>query len=318
MKQLVPQRPGAIGIQAKPLAVGSAPFWNTIWDTTFDSMAVGIKLDSTAAQSPNRWRIYGTSHLAPNAANSNIGIQIARNSVTSPIVGTRIDGAYCDQLGNACIDLGPLSQGTLITGVGFESAQAGNKLFNIDAAANRTTILGYHVSAGTIGTGTLGTRAVNLGAWDDFKVGNLTNGSADLINVNQSGTNGGITVGGGSDKGVGTVNVGAGFYLFGTQGFQIQSTPSCSANCGTSPTVTGSNSIFDVVLGTAPPAASTFTITFGGLTWAAAPSCTGTRGTTGTTPTVAGIVTTTTTAVVNLSANMVASERYHITCGGNS
>lgn len=91
--------------------------------------------------------------------------------------------------------------------------------------------------------------------------------------------------------------------------------PTCTGNCGTSPSVVGNNTNMSVTIGTAPPAAANFTVTFNG-TWTTAPHCLGQRGTTGTTPVVAGIVTTTTTAVVNLSANLVASELFRVFCFG--
>lgn len=91
--------------------------------------------------------------------------------------------------------------------------------------------------------------------------------------------------------------------------------PTCTSNCGTSPSIAGNNSNMTVTLGTSVPVATTFTVTFNG-TWTNAPNCVGGRGTTGLTPTVAGIVTTTTTAVVNLGANSVDSETYKIICFG--
>lgn len=92
--------------------------------------------------------------------------------------------------------------------------------------------------------------------------------------------------------------------------------PTCTGNCGTSPSVAGNNTEMLVTIGTGPPAASTFTVTFNG-TWTNAPHCQGQRATTGTTPVVTAVVTTTTTAVVNLSANLVASELYSVRCISN-
>jgi len=91
--------------------------------------------------------------------------------------------------------------------------------------------------------------------------------------------------------------------------------PTITTNGATSPACVGSDTFMTCTEGTSPPAAATFTVTFNG-TWAAAPSCIAVRGTTGASPLVQNVVTTTTTVQVNLSANLVASEKFHIHCGG--
>lgn len=93
------------------------------------------------------------------------------------------------------------------------------------------------------------------------------------------------------------------------------SVPTITTNGGTSPSCVGADTFMTCTEGTSPPAAATFTVTFNG-TWAAAPSCIAVRGTTGASPLVQNVVTTTTTVQVNLSANLVASEKFHIHCGG--
>lgn len=96
----------------------------------------------------------------------------------------------------------------------------------------------------------------------------------------------------------------------------IQTTaPTVTVNGGTTPSCVGSDTAMVCTIGTAPPAAATFTITFNG-TWTAVPSCIAMRGTTGATPLVQGVVAGTTTLVVNLSANLVASEKYNVQCMG--
>lgn len=102
----------------------------------------------------------------------------------------------------------------------------------------------------------------------------------------------------------------------GTQIRTAQATvPTITTNGGTSPVCVGTDTFMTCTEGTSPPVAATFTVTFNG-TWAAAPPCIAIRGTAGASPLVQSVVTTTTTAQVNLSANLVASEAYHIHCGG--
>jgi hypothetical protein len=93
--------------------------------------------------------------------------------------------------------------------------------------------------------------------------------------------------------------------------------PTVTTNGGTSPACVGTDTAMTCTEGTSPPAAATFTVTFNG-TWPAAPSCVALRGTAGASPLVQNVVTTTTTVQVNLSANLVASEKYHIHCYGVS
>ena len=91
--------------------------------------------------------------------------------------------------------------------------------------------------------------------------------------------------------------------------------PTITTNGGTAPACTGTDFAMTCTEGTSPPAAATFTVTFNG-TYTNAPSCIALRGTAGASPLVQNVVTTTTTVQVNLSANLVASEKYHIHCVG--
>lgn len=108
----------------------------------------------------------------------------------------------------------------------------------------------------------------------------------------------------------------AGSSTKGTQLATAQaSVPTITTNPGTGGACVGADTFMTCTEGTSPAAAATFTVTFNG-TWAAAPSCIAIRGTAGSTPLVQNVVTTTTTVQVNLSANLVASEKFHIHCGG--
>jgi hypothetical protein len=93
--------------------------------------------------------------------------------------------------------------------------------------------------------------------------------------------------------------------------------PTITTNPGTGGACVGTDTAMTCTEGTSPAAAATFTVTFNG-TWPAAPSCMAIRGTAGSTPLVQNVVTSTTTVQVNLSANLVASEKYHIHCFGVS
>lgn len=91
--------------------------------------------------------------------------------------------------------------------------------------------------------------------------------------------------------------------------------PTCTTNCGTSPSVAGTDTAMIVTLGTTP--ASAFLITFNG-TWAAAPSCVGAANTAGTTKAVTSITTTTTTATVATAAAPATGDKYNLICMGVS
>lgn len=91
--------------------------------------------------------------------------------------------------------------------------------------------------------------------------------------------------------------------------------PICTgANCGTTPSVLGSDSAMTVTLGTGAPA-TPFTVNFNG-TWAAAPACVSAPAIVGTTKFVTSVVTSTTNVIVTLAAAPAASDKYHILCLG--
>jgi hypothetical protein len=148
------------GINARPTNATWAPFFNVIDDCTFDTLTSGIVMDTTVGNAPNRWRI-----LVPTFLGGTSGIKIGNNS-TNLVAGTDIIGPYFDQLSGAGITLGANADRTTIVAARQETA-AGGSLFSINAAANRTTIAGYQVHAGTFGIGALGLRALMLGQWDD-------------------------------------------------------------------------------------------------------------------------------------------------------
>jgi hypothetical protein len=109
-----------------------------------------------------------------------------------------------------------------------------------------------------------------------------------------------------------------------TQGSQViitQATaPTCSSNCGTSPSVTGSDTAMIVTMGSSGVPASGWVITFNG-TWAAAPSCVAQSALTtmvvGKMP--IAVQTTTTTATVTTNGTAPGtSDKYAVHCIGVS
>lgn len=94
--------------------------------------------------------------------------------------------------------------------------------------------------------------------------------------------------------------------------------PTCSSNCGTSPSVTGSDTAMLITMGATGVPASGWVVTFNG-TWGAAPSCIALSAKTGM---VAGkapivVVTTTTTATVTTNGTAPAnSDVYAMHCLG--
>lgn len=94
--------------------------------------------------------------------------------------------------------------------------------------------------------------------------------------------------------------------------------PTCSASCGTSPSITGSDTFMTVTMGATGTPASGFVITFSGA-WPSAPSCVGAMATAGMVigklPLTIVTTTTTMTVVTNGTAPSV-SNKYHFHCGG--
>lgn len=93
--------------------------------------------------------------------------------------------------------------------------------------------------------------------------------------------------------------------------------PTCSASCGTSPSVVGSDTAMKVTMGASGVPASPFTITFNG-TWPAAPSCVVTSNTAQTTRYVTAAVTSTTTISVTTAAAPSTSDVFNVICHGVS
>jgi hypothetical protein len=94
--------------------------------------------------------------------------------------------------------------------------------------------------------------------------------------------------------------------------------PTCSASCGTSPSVTGSDTAMLVTMGASGSPASPFTVTFN-HTWAAAPSCMAIAAKTGMVAGKAPIlaVPSTTTVIVTTNGTAPAtSDQYAIHCIG--
>lgn len=93
--------------------------------------------------------------------------------------------------------------------------------------------------------------------------------------------------------------------------------PTCTANCGTSPTVVGSDSHFRVTMGATGSPASGWVITFNG-TWDVAPVCHVTMGLAGMAVGKLAIVAATTTTTMTVTTNGTApanSDIYNVTCG---
>lgn len=97
---------------------------------------------------------------------------------------------------------------------------------------------------------------------------------------------------------------------------QFQDTPTCTSNCGTSPTSSGTGSSFTITMGAAGVPASGFVITFS-TAWAAAPQCVGSMALAGMVvgklPLTLATTTTTLTVVTNGTAPS-NSDKYHFIC----
>jgi len=95
--------------------------------------------------------------------------------------------------------------------------------------------------------------------------------------------------------------------------------PTCSSNCGTSPSVSGSDSAMVVTMGSGVPT-SGWVVTFNG-TWAAAPSCTVTSAKTGMVVGKIAIAVVTTTTAMTVTTNgtaPAAADVYAVQCFGVS
>lgn len=99
-----------------------------------------------------------------------------------------------------------------------------------------------------------------------------------------------------------------------------QTVPTCATNCGTSPTITGSDTAMRVVMGASGVPASGWIVTFNG-TWATAPSCIVTAALAGMVAGKQPIVVATTTTTITVTTNGTApatSDVYTIICMGVS
>lgn len=94
--------------------------------------------------------------------------------------------------------------------------------------------------------------------------------------------------------------------------------PTCSTNCGTSPSVTGTDTFMTVTMGASGSPASGWVVTFNG-TWGAAPACVVMPALAGMVVGKTAIVVATTTTTITVTTNGTApatSDKYHIHCGG--
>jgi hypothetical protein len=99
-----------------------------------------------------------------------------------------------------------------------------------------------------------------------------------------------------------------------------QTAPTCSSNCGTSPSVSGSDTFMTVTMGSSGSPASGWVVTFNG-TWATAPACAVFPALAGMVVGKTAIVVATTTTTVTVTTNGTApatSDKYHVVCGGIS
>jgi hypothetical protein len=96
--------------------------------------------------------------------------------------------------------------------------------------------------------------------------------------------------------------------------------PTCTTNCGTSPSITGTDTFMTVNMGATGSPASGWVVTFNG-TWPAAPSCTVQMAKAGMVVgkmALTAVTTTTTITVVTNGTAPATADMYHIHCGGLS
>lgn len=110
----------------------------------------------------------------------------------------------------------------------------------------------------------------------------------------------------------------------GTNAMQLSTVqtnpPTCSASCGTSPSVAGTDTAMIVTMGASGVPASPFTITFNG-TWPAAPSCQVVSGLSTMVAGKAPIAVQTATTTITVTTNGTApgtSDKYNVICLGVS
>lgn len=182
---------------------------------------------------------------------------------------------------------------------GVLTNKTGTGVFVLDTAPDFTTnieVIGASgggtpiiIHSGTNVTWHIGTGVGSLPNADDFQLYNNTNG-------------------------IGIMSWRTGIAGTGSQVRIAQATaPTCTASCGTSPSVSGSDNSMIVTLGTGAPA-NPITITFNG-TWSTAPPCVAVNRTT-TANYVVLVPTTTTTAQVYFAAGPSASDIISLICVG--
>jgi hypothetical protein len=102
--------------------------------------------------------------------------------------------------------------------------------------------------------------------------------------------------------------------------FQVNATPTCSSNCGTSPTITGTDNSGTITMGATGVPASGFVVTFGS-TWPSAPACQAQSGLTSMVVGKMPIAVQSTTTTLTITTNGTApsnSDKYTYTCFGGS
>lgn len=233
---------------------------------------------------------------------------MAINSAGSPVLAWRVSGVTKFSINNSTTD------------TYFDGAAASSIVhFRVDGNNDKLTLYGTagrgpDITAGTATTDvnglslthTLNGAVVFSTIKSNVTVTSQTAGSLHL-NLQRSGTTQfGVTNGAAST---------------GTQVRTAQATaPTCSSNCGTSPSVAGSDTAMTVTMGGTGSPTSGFVITFNG-TWATAPACTGAPALAGMVVGKLPIVIATTTTTITVTTNGTApatSDMYHFHCIGIS
>jgi hypothetical protein len=111
----------------------------------------------------------------------------------------------------------------------------------------------------------------------------------------------------------GSVMIGQGLKVIPIWATQQATAPTCTTNCGTSPSVSGNDHAGIVTMGSTGSPSSPFTVTFNG-TYSAAPACIAMRRS-GTAANVVQVVSTTgTTMVVTVATGIATSDTFNYVC----
>lgn len=204
------------------------------------------------------------------------------------------------------------TDGTTMTFPATSATIARTDVFNTFTTANDTAQTfsgGSTTGSGTTsfvsGTGTWNTSGVVPGAWK-LNITNTASGAGSRALELQRG--------GALQFGVTSGATSTGLQIRTAQ----QTVPTCSTNCGTSPSITGSDSAGIVTMGASGSPASGWVVTFNG-TWAAAPACIVQSALAGMLVTKMPIVVATTTTTITVTTNGVApanSDKYSYICIG--